>query len=369
VTIKNFLSYKKYLSIVTNYFNVCKIIFSLKKMNSNIFSFLNEIGFSDLQIDLYNYFLIQKFGTINDIKTELNYSYTQVYHNLLYLEEKGLVESSSDSKPKMFIKINPKIALTKLIDKKFSNFKKDIEKIDEEYKAQESKFGRCLKDISFYHYSNPKLAYENFYTLFETTQKEIVMTSLPPSMLKRLEPSLYEAYRRGIRIKLYFSLTDFEVVANYLEIITDILRRIKVEIIQTEQKTCQVIRYNDEIVNMGNILIDENYLNSIIFKEDETFHIDGFRSPFAKQAKNYLEVLTIIKRIEIEYPEPIKKILDTIKDTKIIKTRDLSSMSKIGGAKLREILEFLINEGLIEETISKGEKAGRPKRMYSVIEK
>ena len=337
-------------------------------MNSHLLSVLNEIGFSNIQIDIYKHLLIHKFGTINDLKTELNYSYTQVYHNLLYLEEKNLIESSKNSKPKLFIRVNPKIALTELINKKYSNFKKKIEKIDEELKAQESKFGRCLKDISFYHYSNTNLAYENFYNLFKTTQKEIIMSSLPPSMLKRLEPSLYEAYRRGIQIKLYFSLTDFEVISNYLEIITDILKGMKVEIIQTEQKTCQVIRYNDEIMNMGNILLDENYLNSIIFKEDETFHIDGFRSPFAKQAKNYLEVLTIIKRIEIEYPEPIKKILDTIKETKMIKTRDLSSKSKIGGAKLREILEFLIDEGLIEETVSKGEKAGRPKRMYSVIE-
>jgi sugar-specific transcriptional regulator TrmB len=335
-------------------------------MNSHILSFLKDIGFSDIQIDIYNYFLMHKSGTINDIKTELNYSYTQVYHNLLYLEEKNLVETSTDSKPKIFFRVNPKISLTELVNKRFDNFKNNIEKIDEELKAQESKFGRCLKDVSFYHYSDVNLAYENFYDLFENTQKEIILTSLPPSMLKRLEPSLYEAYRRGIQIKIYFSLADFEVISNYLEIITDILKKIKVEIIQTEQKTCQVIRYNDEIVNMGNILLDENYLNSIVFKEDEAFHIDGFRSPFAKQAKNYLEVLTIIKRIEIEYPEPIKKILDTIKETQTIKTRDLSSKSKIGGAKLKEILEFLLEEGLIEETIIKAEKAGRPKRVFSI---
>jgi len=217
-------------------------------MNSHVLTFLKEIGLSDIQIDIYKYLLIYKFGTINDIKTDLNYSYTQVYHNLLCLEEKNLVDSSTDSKPKIFIRINPKVALNELLNKKFSNLKKNIEKIDEELKAQESKFGRCLKDISFYHYSDVNLAYENFYNLFETTQKEIVMTSLPPSMLKRLESRLYEAYRRGVQIKLYFSLTDFEVISNYLEIITDLLKKIKVEIIQTEQKTCQVIRYNDEIV-------------------------------------------------------------------------------------------------------------------------
>jgi len=337
-------------------------------MNSKILSFLKDIGFSDIQIEIYKYFLINKIGSINDIKTELNYSYTQVYRNLLYLEEKKLVGSSSETKPKKFFRANPKIALTQLVNKKFSNFKNDIEKIEEELKAQESKFGRCLKDVSFYHYSDFNLAYENFYSIFEKTQREIIMTALPPSLIKKLEPSLYEAYRRGIQIKLYFSCTDFETITNYLEIITDILKNIKVEIIQTEQKTCQIIRYNDKIVNMGNILLDENYLNSIVFREDEYFHIDGFKGPYAKQAKNYLEVLTIIKRIEIEYPERISKILDAIKESKTIKTRDLSSKSKISGVKLREILDFLINEGLIEETILKGENAGRPKQMYSLIE-
>lgn len=336
-------------------------------MNSDILSFLNEIGLSDIQIDIYNYLLEYKFGTINDIKSKLNYSYTQVYHNLLNLEEKNLVESSN-IKPKIFIRVSPKIALTELVNEKFRNFKKNIKRIDEELKAQESKSGRCLKEISFYHYSDVNLAYENFYNLFEKTQREIIMTSLPPSLLKRLEPSLYEAYKRGVIIKIYFSLTDFEVILNYFEIITDILRRIRVEIVQTEQRTCQIIKFNDEIVNMGNILLDETYLNSIIFKDDDTFHIDGFQGPYAKQAKNYLEVLTIIKRIEIEYPEPIKKVMDTIKKTNQIQTRDLSSKSKIGGTKLREILKFLIDEGLIKETVLKGENVGRPKRMYSIIE-
>ena len=63
---------------------------------------------------------------------------------------------------------------------------------------------------------------------------------------------------------------------------------------------------------MGNILIDENYLNSIIFKEDNTYHIDGFRGPFAKQAKKMLEVKTVKNKIKIVYPNSIKKVLIVI---------------------------------------------------------
>ena len=327
---------------------------------------LSEIGLSEIQIKIYNYLLTHKFGNINDIKKELNYSYTQVHHNLKILEENGLIEST-DSKPRIYIKINPKISLNELINKKFNVLRDKVNKLDEELKVQNSLKGRCVRDISFYHYSNLNLAFENFYTLLENSDQEIIMSSLPPSVLKRLEPALYQAFMRGVHIKLYFSDLDFENYTNYFEEITNILKRIGVYIIQTEEKTCQLVRFNDEIVNMGNLLIDENYLNSIIFKENTAFLIDGFRGPFAKQAKKMLEIKTVKNKIKIVYPKPIKKILEAIKETNMIKTRDLSSKSKIGGAKLKEILAFLINEGLIEETVLKGEKAGRPKRVYSII--
>ncbi len=333
---------------------------------NKIRGFLSEIGLTEIQIRIYNYLLTHKFGNIDVIKKELNYSYTQVYHNLIILEENGLIEST-DSKPRIYIKINPKISLTELINKKFNVLHDKVNKLDEELKVQNSLKGSCVRDISFYHYSNLNLAFGNFYTLLENSNQEIIMSSLPPSVLKKLEPALYQAFMRGVHIKLYFSDLDFENHTNYFEEITNILKRIGVYIIQTEEKTCQLIRFNDEIVNMGNLLIDENYLNSIIFKENTAFHIDGFRGPFAKQAKKMLEIKTVKNKIKIVYPEPIKKILEAIKETNMIKTRDLSSKSKIGGAKLKEILAFLINEGLIEETVLKGEKAGRPKRVYSII--
>ena len=342
------------------------MILPYREMFAKFLSFLNEIGFTDIQINIYKYLLKNRYGTINDIKNELNYSYTQVYHNLLFLEENQLIESSSESKPKLFIRINPKIALTELLNNRYNNYRDNIENIDKEIKIQESKSGHCVRDVSFYHYSDNILAIENFHHLFEITQKEIIMSSLPPILLRRLEPSLYNAFLRGVKLKMYFSQLDYEEYPNYFEEITDVLKRVRVELIQTKEKTCQLIRFNDNIVNMGNILIDEFYLNSVIFNGNETYHIDGFKGPFAKQAKKMLEIKTVIKKMEIEYPKPIQNVLKIIEEFKSIKTRDLSSKSKIGGAKLREILEFLANSGVIEETLIKGNKAGRPKRMYSI---
>lgn len=332
----------------------------------NISGFLSEIGLSDIQIKIYNYLLTHKFGNINDIKNELKYSYTQVHHNLIILEEKGLIESS-DSKPRIYLKVNPKISLTELLDKKFSTLQEKIDKLDEELKVQDSIIGRCARDISFYHYSDLNLAYENFYLLLESAEQEIVMSSLPPSFLRKLEPALYRAFMKDVCITLYFSDLDFETYSDYFEEIISILKRIGVYIVQTEEKTCQLIRYNDEIVNMGNILIDENYLNSIIFRENTIFHIDGFRGPFAKQAKKMLEIKTVKSKIQIVYPNPIKKVLTAIEDSNLIKTRDLSKTSGIGGTKLKEILNYLVRKGVIKEHIT-NEGVGRPGKYYSTIE-
>jgi hypothetical protein len=239
--------------------------------------------------------------------------------------------------------------------------------LDEELKIQESVMGRCVRDISFYHYSNLSLAFENYYTLIENTLHEINMSSLPISLLKRLEPALYQPFMRGVQIRLYFSDLDFEKYPNYLEEITNTLKRTGTEIIQTKERTCQSIRFNDEIVNMGHILIDEDYLNSVIFKEDDVFQVDGFRRPFAKQAKKMLEIKTVEKRIKIGYPRSFKEVLGVIDERNMIKTRDLSKSSGIGGTKLKEILNYLVREGVIKEHI-KSEGVRRPGKYYSIVD-
>ena len=73
--------------------------------------------------------------------------------------------------------------------------------------------------------------------------------------------------------------------------------------------------------------------------------------------------------INLFYPENIKNILKIIEVKKSIKTRDLSFKAKIGGAKLRDILDFLTKEGVIQEQLISGDGAGRPRRIYSIVEK
>jgi sugar-specific transcriptional regulator TrmB len=331
--------------------------------------FLYEMGLEETQIKIYKYLLENKFGTIKAIKNNINAAFSTVSRHLKELEKKKLIESSSDGNSKIFIRKNPKVALTELMADSIAQLKDNIKILDEELKIQESSFGRCMRDITFYHYSDINLALNNYYELIEQAQTEIVMTTLPLLFIKKIAPSLYEAFMRGVHIKIYFSLSDFEEEVNYFEELTNILKKIRIEIIQTKQKTCQVIKYNDQIVNMGNILLDDNYLNSLIFKEDEVFHCDGFLGPpVVKQQKQYLEVLEIEKKWEIEYPEPLKRVIKVIEGSKSIKTRDLSNKSKIGGAKLKEILEYLIKEGLIKETTVKSEKTGRPGVYYSLVE-
>jgi len=338
-------------------------------MITKLLTFLNEMGFSEIQINIYKYLLIHKFGVINDIKNSLNYSYSQVHHNISILEDKKLVESSPDSNPKLYFKINPKIALNELVNKKYSNIKENIKKLDKELEIKESRVGVCLRDTTFYHYSNINLGIENFYILIEKASTEIIMSSLAPSLIKKLEPALYNAFMRGVRLKLYFSNEDFEEIKHYFDIVTNILKRVGIIIIETQERTCQRVRFNDEIVNMGNILIDEPYLNAIVFRDDEIFHIDGFHGTmFVQQAKNWLSIKTVVKRIEMEYPRHFQDVLSIINEYKLIKTRDLSKKSRIGGAKLREILEFFVKEGIIQEEYIKTEKAGRPKQVYSIKE-
>ena len=338
-------------------------------MNDQIFSFLYEIGFSDIQVNIYKYLLVHKLGTINDIKNELNYSYAQVYNNLLYLEENQLIETNSKAKPKLYVRKNPKLVLTQLLQKKYQKYEENVEKIENEIKVQESKYGRCLKDVTFYYYSNFALGIENLLTMIQNSENEIIMTTLPPVLIKKIEPALYSAFMRGVRIKLYFSESDFDLPMEYFNEIINILNRIKVQIIETKEKTCQVVRYNDEIMNIGNLFIDEKSLNSVIFRENDIFSFDGHYNPsIIKRVKNYLELKTVLKNIEVKYPESIKNVIKTIEDKKLIKTRDLSFETKIGGAKLREILDFLLKEGVIYEQFITGEKVGRPKRVYSIVE-
>lgn len=354
---------------VTNYYNRFREDFYFQIMSEYDLSFLFEIDFSDVQMNVYKYLIMHKFGTINEIKNDLKYSYSQVQHALLFLKKKNLVDLSSDEKPHVFVRKNPKIALTKLFNERYKTFENNIHDLDEEIKIQETKYGRCVKDVTFYYYSDLVLGVDNLTSMIDEAEAEVVITSTPISLLKRLEPSLYNAFMRGVSLKMYFSEADFEKVNNYLEQALDILRRMRIKIVQAEEKVCQVVRFNDEIVNMGNAFIDGKYLNSFMFGEGNILGFDGHFNPgVIQQVKKYLDLKTTVKIVEIEYPEPIKSVLTIMEQDKAIKTRDLSHRSKISGARLRQILDYLISEGIVREEIVQNEQAGRPKRVYSLVE-
>ncbi len=335
-------------------------------MATDYFPLLRDIGLSEIQIQLYNYILQNNSGAINDLKEKLNYSYSQIVYNLSVLEEIGLIFSSKNSKNKMYYRIDPKIGLLKIIETKALTHKKQIVEIAESIKIAESFHGVCIKEIDFYHYTDFNLAVENFFNLFEHAENEIYLTSLPPTLLKRLESALYKAFMRGIKIVLYFSLEDFTTLNHYFDDLTNMLKRISIEITQTKEKICQTIRYNDIIVNNGLILVDGKYFNSILFIDDDIFHFDGFYNPnLVNQLKRYIDVKTVIKKVAIQNPDPVQYVLDLIRENQVITTRELSEKAKIGGSKIKEILTILINQQLIREIVIQG-KTGKPRHEYSI---
>ncbi|MFX1575254.1 MAG: helix-turn-helix domain-containing protein [Promethearchaeota archaeon] len=336
-------------------------------MLKNYHPYLRDIGLSEIQIQLYDYIIVQKSGTILEIKEKLNLSYAQVNYNMSVLEDMGLIFSSKSQKNKKYFRIDPQIALTKVLDKKIKGFKKQINLIEETVKAEESTIGKCYANITFYHYTDLNLAVEYYFKLIDNCKNEIYMSSIPPTLLKKLESAFYSAFLRGVRLVLYFSKEDFDSINNYFEIITEILNRIQIEIIQTKESTCQHVRYNDIIVNNGVILIDGKYLNTVLFLNDDIFHFDGFYGVnFVQQSKQYLKVKTVVKRIKIEHPEPFQAVLEIIQNKNNISTKDLSIESKIGGGKLREILDYFLKIGKIKEYEIK-EGVGKPKRVYSLV--
>ena len=171
-----------------------------------------------------------------------------------------------------------------------------------------------------------------------------------------------------MNIKLYFSNRDFDEITGYFDLITDILKRIRLTVTQTEEKTCQLVKYNDMLVNDGLLLIDDIYFNSVLFLNDDIFHFDGFTgSHFVQTAKKFLEIKSVIKCIKIQHQETIKQVIDIIRENKTINTRAIGLKSKIGGAKLREILDSLLAEGIIEEMTVKSKKGGKPRKEYSLV--
>jgi response regulator of citrate/malate metabolism len=116
------------------------------------------------------------------------------------------------------------------------------------------------------------------------------------------------------------------------------------------------------------VILTDDYFNSVLFIDDTFFHFNGFYMPNTVQGvKKMFNAKNVIKKVAIK-PEPIQSIINIISNNDSIKTNDLSSQVRLGGTKLREFLDFLLSKGVIEETVIKAGKPGRPKRVYSIVE-
>ena len=327
--------------------------------------FLNDLGLSNLQTEIYQYLILHNSSTINQIKENMNLSYSQTINNLNLLQKKGLV-GSGDVKPKKFHLIDPKTTLEQLIEKKNAYYNNSIEKIEEEIKISESKKGICIKDVSHYYYSDISLGIEKFYRLIKNAKDKIILSSLPLNFMKKLEPSLKESFIKGTKIEIYYSVLDYDSQINCLEEITNIFKRLRVNIIEIKEKTCQRVGFNNNIINNGYILIDKGFFNSVGFMGDNVFYTQGFYSEIIiSQIINMFHLKTIVKQVELKYPKIYEKIIQIIEENEEpLKTRDLSKITGVGGTKLKEILRFLKNEGSIEENVIISSK-GRPGTYYS----
>lgn len=329
---------------------------------------LGMFGLTLVQQQVYEQLLLNRQATIEAIKDATGLSYAQVQHNLNVMIDKNLVAASPGTKPKRFIAINPKNTLADILDTRYKDLQESLKRFETELRIHEQASGQCTRQVTFYHYSDMDLAMENIHALLSSASTEIVISSPPPSLLRRVESTLHDSYLKGVSISLYYSILDFDEIDNYIELILDILKRTRVTIIQTREKTCQLVRFNDIIMNMGNFLVDGVQLCSYVFRDDVIHHVNGFfNPPIVDSAKKFLEIKTIENKIE-ENPEPIQAVLDAIKHQGLAKTRDIGNATGVSGAMLRKFLDYLIQQNLVTETIVKSEGAGRPKRIYQLVE-
>ncbi len=329
---------------------------------------LVEIDLPDVQQRIYEQLLVSRRATIDTIKEITGLSYAQVQYNLRALEQRGLIAASKGEKPRMFLAINPTTTLAAILDEKYKTWQESIARLNTELRINEQSSGSCTRRVSFYHYTDHDLAIEYYRDLIREATKEIVMSAPPPLILRRLENSLHEAFLKGIPITIFYSTLDFDSVENYMGQVLDILKRVRVTVVETREKVTQLVRFNDVVVNMGVLLIDGVFLNSIVFKDDVVYHADGFYGQaFVEQAKRFLDILTVEKRIT-ENPVPVRSVLDAIANQGFAKTRDIGTASGISGETLRKILDYLVEQGMIAEEIVRTGQAGRPKKVYQVVE-
>ncbi|MBN2151120.1 MAG: hypothetical protein JW839_06745 [Candidatus Lokiarchaeota archaeon] len=329
---------------------------------------LIEIGLTPVQQHIYEHLLANRKATIDAIKNGTRLSYAQVQHNLRVLEKLGLVAGPLGKKPRVFIPADPKTSLAAILEARYKDWQDSINRLDNELRIRETTAGTCTRRVSFYHYTDPDLAIGHFHALIRDAAKEVTMSAPPPVLLRKLEPALHDAFLRGVDITIYFSDLDFDELTEYIQRVLDIMRRTRVTVVQTREKTTQLVRFNDVVMNMGVVLVDGVLLNSFVFKDDILWHANGFHGQaFVEQARKFLDVLNVEKKIT-ENPAPVQSVIDAIETRGLMKTRDIGNSSGISGETLRKILDYLVEQGIVAETVEKSGKAGRPRKVYQVVD-
>ncbi|MCF2140281.1 MAG: hypothetical protein K9W44_09535 [Candidatus Lokiarchaeota archaeon] len=319
------------------------------------------------QIEIFFLLLTKNSLTISEIQEETSQSYSQTVVNLKYLQKLGLL-TVENCKPKKVHLFDPKISIQQLIEKKNEYFQQNLEKIEREIKIQTSHFGVCAKEISHYYYSDIGLGIERWFRLIYNAEKSIVLSSLPLKIYKRIEPALKHAFQKGIQIQIYYSRLDFNFENQEMEVlekIMDILQNLRFNLIELEEKTCQNVGFNNQIIQNGFLLIDNIFFNSLGFLDEKVFYIHGFYSKnTVEQITRLFQLKTPKKHIELKYPKVYSKIIQIIQTNQNpIKTRDLSRIIGIGGTKLKQMLDFLVREGEIQKKIVSSTR-GRPAVYY-----
>ena len=332
-----------------------------------ILSFFQNLDLSEIESELYFYILLYGPKTFSEIREYFNYSYSQVRDNLKKLVNAGFM-GINNKKPVSYQAYDFRVVLNEVIEKKINKYNDIMDKLDEEIRIFHSDYGVCDRTITTYYYDNLVLGINRMFEIIKNAKFEIIIGSMPIDLMYHLQKGLKEAVLRGVKVICYYSELDFEEEVKYKEKIMQILSSCRAEIIQTKEKICRVVNYNENLVNEGWLLVDDTYFSNYCFNNQELLLMNGFREPGVVLAvKKMLYNKTMVKgKILTDYPDNVIKVKRAIRANKGISKNKLSQLTGISGSKLKRIITILERDNSVIKS-KKGSGRGRPSYLYSVL--